>query len=102
MALGNAVTCSVFGTPAAFRHRFESDSAFREHLSVVILDYYFEGVAETGADLARDLRKRSRASLLFGSDAELPASERDVFDAVCGKQARTWAELRLTIASAGR
>jgi CheY-like chemotaxis protein len=95
--LGDVVNAYVFSNPAGFRHRFEVDAAFRDRLTVVILDYHFDGVAETGADLARELRKRSRASLLFGSDAEVPASEREAFDAVCGKKARPWAELRAAI-----
>jgi signal transduction histidine kinase/ActR/RegA family two-component response regulator len=83
----------AFTGPASFRRRFDGDESFRARLAAIILDNYFEGSAETGTELARSVRGRTGAAILFGSDANLDRGEISTFDAVCGKRPLPWTEL---------
>jgi signal transduction histidine kinase/ActR/RegA family two-component response regulator len=92
-ALSKDTDCFLFVSPSAFRRRFDQDTAFRDRLSVVVLDYFFDGTDESGATLAKEVRRASAAKIILGSDAELSRADLDMFDGVCGKTARKWTEL---------
>ncbi len=93
------VNVRTFGSPEELWLAIEKEPELLAEALGLITDYHFdEASTQTGLDLARSWREKSRVPILLCSNADTAAGERASFDGVLAKAPPQWVELSRRLA----